>query len=261
MRIILIIACLLLGGWTFDAGNGQNVRNLHADGAAVNPQFSVNMKADSVRLRNPFDGSTVTINDTGIVNAQMLTTLPPWTEGYVYFIYGNGPGLGGAVSNNDPTVGPALPPGYTHYSYAYSVRINGSGAMPTGLEVRGHKVSFTTFPNTTVCAGGCPTTSAWTLAYWQSVPTNALEICGWWDAEVNANGSPGSSNVAWVMFGVAPFQFFTVPSTTTVINSTVCREVDSSSLSFQWQFYGDFSHVASTFFGYQLLNYTVPNGD
>jgi hypothetical protein len=265
-RIFSLIIPLLLCAWTVDPGQTQRVSNLSCDGHPGIPQWVVDCSADFLVMRNPTDGTSVTIKSPGTFSPGMPGALSAYADAYVYATWGSGVGVGGTVSTSPPTVGPSLPSGATHYTYLYAVRLSAGGSMITGLEIRGSKVYFKEFSYTIACdtLSGCPKTSTWDLPVWPSVPNAAHNVCVWWDAEVYSNGGP-AWNVAFVVIGQVPFQFFSIPNSVVAGNFVLCSPIKPSNMNIAWQFYDSsptpYSSVSQLFLGYQLLSYSVSNGD
>lgn len=272
-----LILCLTpIASYAFDSGPGQRVVGLRAQGSADVPQWVAEMKADNITFRNASDGTVVTASKADIlasipagrwgIPAGMLAAMPAYSNAHLYFIYGAGasPKISGAVSTTDADTGPALPAGYTHYAYAYTVRIDPSGQMPIQLEVVGNTVFFKGFPYQTVCdwyvPGTCPT-SPTTIQIWPWVPDNALQSCTWYDPEASGKAGTGQGNLGFVLLQQAPFQIYTQPGQVTTAQIVACSPTNPG-MTIAWQFYdgSGYGHYTALFLGYQILSYVIPNG-
>lgn len=257
-----------------DIGSGQRVTALRAQGHPSVPQWVAHMRADSITFRSPVDGSTKTANKADIdasiqpgrfgIEAGMPAVMVPYADAQLYFLYGDGQPIIGTVSINPPDVGPMLPTGYTHYAFAYSVRIDANGQMPTQLIVTGNKVYFYGFPYTTVWDWVSPSgaTSPTNVELWHWVPDNALETCTWWDPEYQTTSQAGQGNLGFILLGQAPFQAYTKPNETGAFHGVIVSSPTNPGMSNAVQFYDSagYGHYSKFFLGFQILSYTVPNG-
>lgn len=103
----------------------------------VTPLTQYDIGADVVQLRNPTTGQVVTVMNPGIRTNNILTAGPapngrdqaavfsPNTFIHLYHIY-DGTTLATISSIAGPTVGPAMPGGYTNFSYFNTLRLNAS---------------------------------------------------------------------------------------------------------------------------------------
>lgn len=257
-----------------DIGAGQRVTGLRAQGSPSIPQWTAFMKADCITFRSPVDGSNKTANKADIaasihagdfgISANMPAAMAAYSNAQLYFLYGDGQPIIGTVSANPPDMGPALPAGYTHYAFAYSVRIDANGQMPTQLTVAGNKVYFYGFPYTTVWDWVAPSigSSPADVELWHWVPDNALETCTWWDPEYQTTSVAGQGNLGFVVLGQAPFQAYTKPSETGCFSGIILQSPTNPAMANKVQFYDGtgYAHYSKFFLGFQILSYTVANG-
>jgi hypothetical protein len=122
------------------AGTGYGVRNLIAANNATTPNTQFNISADAATFINPTTGASVCVRNIATITNNLLTAGPAangrdvagafaastWL--HYYLIY-NGTTVASIVSANAPPTGPALPAGYTFWSYVGVVYYGSTSAL------------------------------------------------------------------------------------------------------------------------------------
>lgn len=130
---------------------------LAADNDATYSPYQMRLSAKFIELLNPSDGTThiemtPSVNLGCAINFQAASArdgATAYTAGqnvWFYHIWGSTPGLNTINSLSDPTTGPTLPSGYTHYAPCFPAVIGASGLLQT-IRVRGNKAFYQNSPN------------------------------------------------------------------------------------------------------------------
>jgi hypothetical protein len=158
---------------------GYRVLGLKGTNNATTPDTQFNLSADLVQLRNPADGTTVVLANTGTLTNNIAVQgangrdqaaafgASSWI--HFYFIW-NGTTLATLSSLSAPPTGPTLPSGYTHWGYAIPIRYNATPVLVRSY-ARGAWVHYQSPP--TVLSNGTATTET-AVSVSTVVPPNAL---------------------------------------------------------------------------------------
>ncbi|MEW9139887.1 hypothetical protein AB2664_30070 [Bacillus wiedmannii] len=156
-------------------------RGMRAQNNATTPNTQFDIAADMVALRDPSTGATKVFSTAASVTTNLLTAGPavngrdqaaafPASSWIHFYLISNGSAVASIASLAAPPTGPAMPAGYTMWTYVGAVRF-GSGSALSDVRVCGNTV-FYRVP-TVVLTGTATTNTPFSTA--NLVPPNALE--------------------------------------------------------------------------------------
>lgn len=176
--------------WTSVESSASRVSGLIGVNNTGTPNTQFDFSAASVLLRNPTTGAMRSRFNTGVITNNILTagpaangrdqagafTVSQWLR--FYFIWNpTTPTLATISSSAAPSVGPALPAGYTSWAYIGSVYF-GSGSTLAPGNMRGSRFYYSA---TAVAISGGTSTVLVAVP----IPTLVPPECGWIDIIVN----------------------------------------------------------------------------
>jgi len=161
--------------------NLYGVRGLTGQNNSGTPNTKFDIAADAIVLLQPSTGGTVIKQNTGTATNDVSLAGPAangrdqsaafgissWL--HLYFIW-NGSTVSSLSSLSPPTVGPALPVGYTHWAYAGPVYNNASGQ----LVATRFKGCYATYDNEQAALSSGTATSPTAIGLTALIPPNAL---------------------------------------------------------------------------------------
>lgn len=176
---------------------------------------------------------------------------------YFYWIW-NGTAIATISSASDPSTGPTLPTGYTHWDYMCAIRFNGSSQL-VATKLRGHDVYY--IGEQTVVNGGTTTGAEQTVDSSAFIPPNAGSFFGK-ISYLCAHGTPGTNFQVDIRI-VSGTNFLDIQQAAQVNSVTVRTDTAFRAPNINQELYYLIQTVAGSTQNvlYIICNgYTVPNG-
>lgn len=220
---------------------GARVVNLRADNDPAHPALQMNLTADYAVLVNPVSGDLVTIAE-GLSTHCFIHVqsecgrdqAAPFVGGDVariFYIWGAEVGIAATCSKRSVKQGPVLPPGYTHFAFAFPVPlVTVATFLPTlpqggstALRVRGGEAFWINSPHLVVPDGGGAFASLTDMSPWVPRPDALLA-----DIEINPEFqcSNGPSKYGFIV-GVDPWNNIKNYSMYANVPNEPCAQNDS----------------------------------
>lgn len=192
----------------------------------TNPTFQIDMTADTIVLANS-SGSTIVRRNPGTFTVNKNTAGPAAngrdqsaafsasTFIHSYWIW-NGTTLATILSASDPTVGPTLPSGYTHWAYHGAYHINAVGDL-NSIYQRG---SWVYYANAFNFGSGLAATSPTDVGLTNlTIPTNALNYSVRYSGQLNST-SGGLIAASFLFYSAGSTIFSVLDSTWTGLGAS-----------------------------------------
>lgn len=244
---------------------------LQAQNNGSTPNSKVDISAAEMTLRNPNDGSTVTLVNTS-TSTNDITQAGPIANGrdqagafsnstWVHFYSIWKPGLttpDSLSSANAPSTGPAaLPTGYTHWMYAGALFLNGSGNI-VKTHIRGSWAYYDAF-QTALSGGTASVETSINLANF--IPPNALATkVGLHSANSGITGGGNDQAILRVVSGSDFDKLLFLSNTATGVDQNKTTECPPVTAQTIFYLISRASTGGSVSLDVLIIGYKLPNG-